>query len=53
MKFSAELRVEHVQAITVSFHMLPSNFVVEWFTLLLRIREVPGSNLGSETGYTD
>jgi hypothetical protein len=27
--------------------------VVEWLTLLLRIREVPGSNLGQETAYPD
>jgi hypothetical protein len=27
------------------------NFAVEWLTFLLRIREVPGSNLGPETGY--
>jgi len=27
--------------------------MVEWLTLLLRIQEVPGSNLGPETGYTD
>jgi hypothetical protein len=27
------------------------NVVVEWLTLLLR--EVPGSNLGPETGYLD
>jgi hypothetical protein len=26
-------------------------FVVEWLTLLLCIREVPGSNLVPETGY--
>jgi hypothetical protein len=26
------------------------NVVVEWLILLLRIREVPGSNLGPETG---
>jgi hypothetical protein len=32
--------------------LLP-NFVVEWLTLLLRIREVPRSNLGPETGYPD
>jgi hypothetical protein len=25
------------------------NVVVEWLTLLLRIREIPGSNLSSET----
>jgi hypothetical protein len=28
------------------------NVVVEWLTLLLRIREVSGSNLGTET-YPD
>jgi hypothetical protein len=33
-------------------HVLP-NIVVEWLTLLLRIREVPGSNLGPQTGHTD
>jgi hypothetical protein len=27
--------------------------VVKWSTLLLNIREVPGSNLGPETGYTE
>jgi hypothetical protein len=27
------------------------NVVVEWFILLVRILEVPGSNLGLETGY--
>jgi hypothetical protein len=27
--------------------------VVEWLTLLLRIREDPGSNLSPDTGYTD
>jgi hypothetical protein len=30
-----------------------SNFVVEWLTLMLRNREVMGSNLGPETGYSD
>jgi hypothetical protein len=29
------------------------NVVVEWPTILLRVREVPGSNLGPETGYPD
>jgi hypothetical protein len=29
------------------------NVVVEWLTLLLRIREVLGSNLGPDIGYTD
>jgi hypothetical protein len=29
------------------------NVVVEWLTHLLRIREVPGSNLGTETGYPE
>jgi hypothetical protein len=27
--------------------------VIEWLALLLRIREVPGSNLGPESGYPD
>jgi hypothetical protein len=30
-----------------------TNVLVEWLTLLLTIREVPGSNLGRETGYPD
>jgi hypothetical protein len=29
------------------------NVVIEWLTLLLRIWEVPSSNLGSETGYPE
>jgi hypothetical protein len=29
------------------------NVVIEWLTLLLRIREVPISNVGPETGYPD
>jgi hypothetical protein len=32
--------------------MVP-NVVVEWLTFLLRIKEIPGSNLGSETGNPD
>jgi hypothetical protein len=35
-----------------SYFVLP-NVVVEWLTLLLRIREVLGSNLGPENGYLD
>jgi hypothetical protein len=27
--------------------------ILEWLALLLRIREVPGSNLGLKTGYPD
>jgi hypothetical protein len=30
-----------------------SNVVVKWLTLLLRIREIQSSNLGTETGYPD
>jgi hypothetical protein len=30
-----------------------SNVVVVWLTLLLHVREVPISNLFSETGYID
>jgi hypothetical protein len=29
------------------------NVVVEWLTILLCVRKVPGSNFGLETGYTD
>jgi hypothetical protein len=35
------------------FHIKLPNFVVEWLTLLLRIREAPGLNLGPEIGYLD
>jgi hypothetical protein len=30
-----------------------SNVVVELLTLLFRILEIPGSNIGSETGYPE
>jgi hypothetical protein len=30
-----------------------TNIVVKWLTLLLHNQEVPGSNIGSETGYPD
>jgi hypothetical protein len=33
------------------YYSLQPNDVVEWLKLLLRIREVPGSNLGTQTGY--
>jgi hypothetical protein len=33
--------------------LIGPNVVVEWLVLLLCIREVPGSNLGPETGYPD
>jgi hypothetical protein len=33
--------------------IIEPNVVVEWLTFLLRIREVPGSNLGPELGYPD
>jgi hypothetical protein len=35
------------------FYIKWPNVVVEWLKLLLRFREVPGSNLSSETGYPD
>jgi len=35
------------------FSTFTPNVVIEWLTILLRIREVPGSNLGPETGYPD
>jgi hypothetical protein len=36
-----------------ALYIYASNFMVEWSTLLLRIQEVPGSNLDPETGYPD
>jgi hypothetical protein len=38
--------------LTLVFNRAP-NVVVEWLTLLLCTREVPGSNLGSDTGFPD
>jgi hypothetical protein len=34
------------------FLIVKPNVVVEWWSFLLRIREIPGTNLGPETGYT-
>jgi hypothetical protein len=34
-------------------NMVTPNVIVEWLTILLRIREVSGSNLGPETSYPD
>jgi hypothetical protein len=34
-------------------HCMLLNVAVEWITLLLRIREAPGSNLSPEIGYPD
>lgn len=31
----------------------PPSVVVDWLTLLLRVREAPGTNPGPETGYSD
>jgi hypothetical protein len=36
-----------------SGYTLKPNIVTKWLTLLFRIREVPGSNLGPEAGYLD
>jgi hypothetical protein len=30
-----------------------SNVVADWLTILLSIREVPGTNLGPEIGYPE
>jgi hypothetical protein len=52
-----ELRICYlvVSACTRAFSKpeVPPNVVVEWVTPLLRIREVPGSNIAPETGYSD
>jgi hypothetical protein len=44
--------VTNVFILVFSIVFVP-NVVVEWLTLLLRIWEVLGSNLGPETGYPD
>jgi hypothetical protein len=44
------------QVLTAASMKLPVfwlNIVVEWLTLLLRVREVSASILGPETGYPD
>jgi hypothetical protein len=45
-KFEHSVSINHL-------HSYAPNVVVEYFPLLLRIREVPDSNLGPETGYPD
>jgi hypothetical protein len=37
---------------TARYDRIP-NALVEWSTLLLRVREVPDSNLDAETDYPD
>jgi hypothetical protein len=37
----------------IPFVRLSPNVVVEWLMILFSIREVPGSNLGAETGYPE
>jgi hypothetical protein len=34
-------------------HSVNPIFVLEWLTFLLRVRDVPGSNLGPDTGYPE
>jgi hypothetical protein len=36
-----------------TFYSVTPNAVVEWLIILLRIKGVPGSNLGPETGYPE
>jgi hypothetical protein len=43
----------HLIFVTVVAWSLLQNVLVRWLTFLLRTREVPGSNLGPETGYPD
>jgi hypothetical protein len=44
--------VKMLVVVAVRLQPLP-NVVVQWLSLLLGIREVPGSNLGPETAYND
>jgi hypothetical protein len=45
----------HFQSVTAQKTNIDtlSNVVVEWIKLLLRIREVPDSNLSQENGYPE
>jgi hypothetical protein len=40
-----------IQIDNIHFKLL--NVMIEWLTLLLCIQEIPGSNLGLESGYPD
>jgi hypothetical protein len=42
-----------VTAVTDLPRLQLPNVVVKWLTLLLRIRDFSGSNLGPETGFPD
>jgi hypothetical protein len=43
----------YILQILESHKMYFPNVVVEWLKLLLRIREVSGSNFGPDAGYPD
>jgi hypothetical protein len=43
--------LEWLETKTSSSFTVGPNAVVEWLTLGVRVWEVPGSNLGPETGY--
>jgi hypothetical protein len=47
------LLTENVRIKTYTTIILSPNIVVEWVTLLFRIREVTDSNLSPKTGYSD
>jgi hypothetical protein len=40
-------------SVIFSTDSITPNIVIEWLALLLHVREVRGSNLGSKTGYRD
>jgi hypothetical protein len=40
-------------SVHIAINYWTPNVRVDWETFLLRIREIPGSNLGPETGYPD
>jgi hypothetical protein len=45
---------QYLKSVRSSHNIMNTNspcVVVEWLTLLVRIREVPASNIGQETGY--
>jgi hypothetical protein len=54
--FMVRVVVKHTANVIMYLISFDNNIIKDrtlWLTLLLRIWEVSGSNLGPETGYTD
>jgi hypothetical protein len=50
---SGQFKTLHSEKMSTLWIVRSDNIQSEWLAFLLRIREVPGSNLGPETGYPD